>query len=199
MGGVQRINFACCSAKDLVSDKLEIGTTVYRSAAAEEMLRLLKSRPRPTVLDFGPLLRENVEMLSGLHCKMFIEDYHQGLSDDPFAGISEGSLDAVLCWDMLNYLRRDAGHLLVQAIKPYMRPGGVILVQIASSQYVSKYPLRFRLIDRQHMSCEVESSETVVREPFTSRAIHTMLEGFKPMHSLHLRNGLQEHLFSFLR
>ena len=100
-GPVQRINFAHCVAKDLLPDKLQLGTTLYRSPAAEALLRLLKSRSRPTVLDFGPLIRENVELLSSCHCKMFIEDFHQGVSDETLLDVPDDSLDAVLCWDML--------------------------------------------------------------------------------------------------
>lgn len=198
MAGVQRINFARCTSKDLAStNKLEPGTTLYRSPAAHELLRFLGTRQRSTVLDFGPLLRENVEMLTSYHCKMFVEDFHQGFSEESIAEIPPESLDLALCWDVLNYLDKSQAERLLGLIEARMKPDGRLLFLIASGNEVPKYPLRFRIVDREHMACEVDSAETIPKTPLSSRTIYALLSSWKPVHALHLRNGLQEHLFAF--
>jgi hypothetical protein len=194
-GPVQRISFARCHVGDLQPSKLEQGVSNHRSPAAEGLFRALRSKRRCAVLDFGPLNRENIELLTSHYCKMFIEDFHQGLPDATLTHLPDCGLDVVLCWDMFNYMERQQAEKLMSNISRRMNPGGILIMYIASGAQVPKEPLRFRFLDRQTVACEIGCSEFIDRTPLTSRAIHSMMNGWTPVHSLHLRNTFQEHFF----
>lgn len=192
-----RINFAYVQAKDFGPKPGELANCSYRSCGASTLLDTLRRKSKPSVLDFGPLVRENVEMLSSVHCKMFIEDFHESSFDDILASLPDGELDGVLLWDMLNYVTRQQGWDLVRLITERAVPGAGLLMLTAGSSSMPKRPFRFRLADRETIICEAQTLETVKCSAFTLRELEMILKGWKPVRSLHLRNGLQEHYLVF--
>ncbi len=192
-----RINFAYVQAKDFGLKPGELAKCSFRSCGAGTLLDTLRRKSKPTVLDFGPLVRENVELLSSVHCKMFIEDFHNSPFEDLLESLPESELDAIILWDMLNYVTRQQGWDLVRRVTERAQPGAGLLMLTASGSTVPKLPYRFRMTDRENVNCEAQTAENVKCSPFTLRELEMILKGWKPVRSLHLRNGLQEHYLVF--
>ncbi|MFN8392542.1 MAG: hypothetical protein U0136_19775 [Bdellovibrionota bacterium] len=192
---LKSISFSRCHAADLLADLFPPGVTVYQSPAAESLFKYLGARRRSTVLDFGPLIRDNVELLTAHYCKLFVEDFHQGLPDERLSMLPDSELDVVLCWDLFNYLEVSLAKKLMHAISSRMTPNGVLMMHLASGQRIPKRPLHFRLADRSHISCEATCRDPLPHAALTARALQSLMTGWKPEHSLQLRNEFQEHLF----
>ncbi len=190
------INFACVQAKDFAGSNYDRTQNVFRSPGLEAILLHLKSRQKPSLLDFGPLVRENVELFSTFHSKMFIEDFHQSSCSEIIEELPRSAVDAIFCWDMLNYMSRAETADLICCLRELANPGATLLMFTASGSRILSQPLQFRVRDRQHLVCEPRSNETRQCSPYTPRELETLMKGWKHERSLHLRNGLQEHLFS---
>lgn len=190
------INFACLHAKDFAGNVHDRSQNVYRSPGIEAVLLHLKKLHKPTLLDFGPLMRENVELFSCFHSKMFIGDFHQSSCAEIIEDLPPPGVDAVFCWDMFNYMSRTETADLICCLRAIANPGATLLMFAASSSKMLKHPIRFRARDRQHILCEPQTDEIVSCQPYTPRELESLMKGWKHERSLHLRNGLQEHLFS---
>ena len=58
-------------------------------------------------------------------------------------------------------------------------------------------PLRFRIVDREHLHYEVPDEARLPAPGFTVREVEKLMTGFEPVRFFQLRNGLQEFLFRY--
>lgn len=189
------INFAHWRAEDLHPESFDRGEFSFRSPALQSLSRHLSLQQKANVLDFGPLLRENIEFLSSYHCKIFIEDFHESVVSP--ANVPSEALDAVLCWDMFNYLERGRARDLIASVSRQMRVGGLLILYTASRSFVPRDPLQFRIVEDDLVRCQNRSTESDCRGAVTPRALLEFMSGWRLVRSLHLRNSMQEHLCLF--
>src|SRR5438874_13302963 len=94
------------------------GDPVFATKALRKFLQCLSSRESPVLLDLGPVVGSNVGFFGEqLGCKILVEDIFADLDrhvrsdtlDDLPAFLKqrltmdEGSVDGVLCWDVMDY------------------------------------------------------------------------------------------------
>ena len=115
---------------------------IVTSKALPKFLGLLAQKASPVLLDFGPAIGSNIEFYGErLQCKLFIEDvfadidrHVRGTGADDLAASFEtrfrhpdGSVDGILCWDLFDFLDKDAGHALARQIMRLLKPGGAVV------------------------------------------------------------------------
>ncbi|HET7619656.1 MAG TPA: class I SAM-dependent methyltransferase [Vicinamibacterales bacterium] len=138
------LRFGTKRAGDAVppSAVLHGGETVVVSKALPKMVSALSQQDAPTLVDFGPVIGSNVAFFGEqLGCKLFIEDLATDLERHTRAGTREelpaaferrlpqadGSVDGVLCWDIFDFLERQAAQALAREIVRVLRPGGAMM------------------------------------------------------------------------
>ena len=117
---------------------------VLPTRALRTFLSSHADRDSPIVLDLGPVVGPNVTFFGErLGCKIFVEDLFADLDrlarqgGAQSAAVAEflktrlrqpdGSIDGILCWDLIDYLDRHAAPVLAAELIRMLRPGGTLL------------------------------------------------------------------------
>jgi hypothetical protein len=183
----------------------------HRSLALPQLLRRLHPETHPSLLDLGMAVGPNLEFLAAYSCRVRIVDLYRSLLAEPaesrepdaFPALLARLLpleaaeryDVVLAWDLLNYLRPDQTTALMNALAPACTPRTVLFALISTQRLIPNAPLRYRILDEQHMAWEGAALATRPSPRFTQQQMRRMTPGFSVKSSYILRNGIQEFLF----
>jgi hypothetical protein len=201
----------------------EMQETTRISNGLKELLWNLEGLGRGTLLDLGPawqttlsffiergfrvtaddVLRSWVEFLAkeargkaGLTAEDYAERTPEVIAKK-FLGenlvYAPSSFDALLLWDLLDYLEPTLAKLMVVHLTEMLRPGGVVL-----AMFHSKKPegfQRYRVMDTN--SLQVLGTKTIVpaQKPYQNREIQELFGRFRTMKSFVGRDQLRETLF----
>src|SRR5215208_172629 len=115
---------------------------VFATKALPKFLSTLTSREMPVLLDLGPVVGSNVSFFGEqLGCKIFVEDIFADLDRHVREGKLDalpdflqkrftqvdGTVDGILCWDLIDYLDRPASQALATQLTRILRPDGALL------------------------------------------------------------------------
>jgi len=115
---------------------------VFATKALKKFLATLTARESPVLLDLGPVVGSNVSFFGEqLGCKIFVEDIFADVERHVRANTlehlpaffkkrfpqEEGTVDGILCWDMIDYLDRPAAQELASQLTRVLRPDGALL------------------------------------------------------------------------
>jgi hypothetical protein len=131
------------------SAPLAAGDPVFATKALRKFLSSLTSNESPVLLDLGPVVGSNVNFFGEqLGCKIFVEDIFADLDRHVRGGRVEelpeflskrfpqepGSVDGILCWDLVDYLDRASGQALADQLTRVLRPVGALLGFFGTAQ-----------------------------------------------------------------
>jgi len=186
----------------------------HRSPALKALLDGLRPETRPTVLDLGPPVAGNVAFLTALSCRVRIADLLRALRAEPLESrkpeavgalidrllpLAPGEcFDAMLAWDVFDYLRPDHVSALMARLTPACRPGARVLVLTSMRRQLPAAPLRYRILGRESLAGE-GPLEPAGRPAGDGRTrvqpdVRRLMPGFSVRHSVLLRSGVQEYL-----
>ena len=103
------------------------------------------------------------------------------------------SFDALLLWDVLDYLEPTLARQMVAHLTEMLRPGGVVL-----ALFHSKKPegfQRYRVMDTNRLQVLGTKSIVPAQKPFQNREIQELFGRFRTMKSFVGRDQLRETLF----
>jgi hypothetical protein len=182
-----------------------------RCPALKELLGSLRPGARHTVLDLGPPLAANLQFLSALSCRVRIADLHRSLSVesvesrrpeamgallDRLLPLAPGErFDALLAWDVFDYMRTDQVSALMRRLAPACPPETPALVLASTGRTIPARPLRYRILDPESLLCEGSPEPTRAGPRYTQPDFRRMMAGFSIRRSVLLRSGLHEYLF----
>lgn len=119
-----------------------VSEAAYPSQALHKFLRCLQSTDNPLLLDLGPVVGSNVTFFGEqLGCRIRVEDIAADIDRHVKAGTvgelaeffpkrftqDPGTVDGILCWDVLDYLDRAAAQALAKSLVRLLRPEGCLL------------------------------------------------------------------------
>ncbi len=182
----------------------------HRSLALPQLLRSLRPESHPSVLDLGMAGGPNLEFLAAYSCRLRIADLYRSLQAEPpesrepeaYPALLKRLLplepnetfDVVLAWDLFNYFRRDQTAALMTWLAPACTARTIVFTLISTLPQIPGVPLRFRILDDQHLGWDGLSRSTRPSPRFTQPDLRKMLPGFRVKASYILRNGIQEYL-----
>jgi len=172
-----------------------------------KLLASLAHRDAPVVLDLGPVVGSNVAFLGEqLGCKLRVEDLYadigrltreQRVETMPdflaqrFHHEPE-SLDAVLCWDVLDYLDKPAAMVLSKQIVTWVKPGGVVLCFFSTAASPAPVYTRFVIADAEHLHYRTSPAAHGKRTVFHNRDMERLFIGLGVSESFLLLNKTRE-------
>src|SRR5262249_48591865 len=121
---------------------------VFATKALRKFLASLTARDTPVLLDLGPVVGSNVSFFGEqLGCKIFVEDVFADIDRHARDGkvedlpaffkkrftMDDGSVDGILCWDVVDYLERPAAQELAAQLTRVLRPDGALLCFFVAS------------------------------------------------------------------
>jgi hypothetical protein len=184
--------------------------TVYSSKTLAQFLTLLFSRPSAELVDLGPVVGANVAFLGErIGCKIHVEDLYADLDRHASEGtldqfpqflggrfaLPDASVDAVLCWDIFDYLAPAAASVLADELKRVLRTGGALLGFFSGggpddgcyTKYVIENDWRLRL------RCYAAACHR--ERVLHNREIANLFAGLDLLSSVLLKSGVREVLF----
>jgi hypothetical protein len=186
---------------------------VYPTKALAKFLNTLSARPQPALLDLGPVIGPNVTFFGEqLGCKIFVEnafkDIDRHVRDGKLDDLSEfldkrfpqpdGSIDGILCWDVLDYLERPAARTLTKQLARILRPDGVLLAFFAAAQPATPQPAeytRYVVVNQTTLQYRPYPAARGRQRPLLNRDIEKLFEPLRVAEQFLLKNNLREVLF----
>ena len=182
---------------------------VVASKAFAKFLSALKNQPEPaTVIDFGPVVGGNVGFLGErLGCKLFIEDLVTELDRHKKAGTvsefpsalegrlaqrDEGSVDGILCWDLFDFLDKNASQSLAKQVVRLLRPGGAVMGFFCTGTIERAPFTKFEMVDDQSLRHKHHPGAGGAKTSLPNRDIIRMFEGLAVAESFLLKNSTRE-------
>ena len=186
---------------------------VFASRALPNFLTTLAARPQPLLLDLGPVVGANVTFFGEeLGCKIVVEDLFSDidrhtaadkLSDLPsfferrFAQ-PEGSVDAILCWDIFDYVNRPTAQTLARQLTRILRPDGVLYAQFANSEADPANAVtytKYVVVDRQTLQHRPYGGPHPKQRPLANRDVQRLFEALRITDQFLMKNNFRELLF----
>ena len=184
--------------------------TMYASKTLQRFLSLLFSRPAAEVVDLGPVIGSNITFLGErVGCKIHVEDLYADIDrhvkqdkvdqlPEFLSGrfsLPDGSADAVLGWDIFDYLPPMAATALAGELMRILRPGGVFLAFFGARASDNPRYTKYLIEDEMHLRYRFYPSACTRRWVLQNRDINIMFAGLEICETVLLKSGVREILF----
>jgi 2-polyprenyl-3-methyl-5-hydroxy-6-metoxy-1,4-benzoquinol methylase len=186
--------------------------TSRRSSGLQEFTRLIKTDEVLTLLDLGPTSASNITYLTGLGHKLHSEDVLEASTDSTYKTTGadgvvtvdverflkenlvfrDKKFDAVLCWDIPDYLPEPLVKPMIERLHGALKPGGMVLGFFHTRDAGPNAPYC-----RYHIAgADVLDMQPVPRfrlqRVFNNRHIETLFQSFKSLKFFLARDYLRE-------
>ncbi len=183
--------------------------TVYPTKALRKFLSTLTSRPNPVLLDLGPVIGPNVSFFGEqLGCKILVEDLYADVDrlgtagDEALAAHlgkrltqADGSIDGILCWDLIDFLTPLAAQALAQQLTRVLAVDGALLGFFSTAASRETTFTKFVVEDEQTLRHRPYGAARTRARVLQNRDIIKLFEGLRVSDSFLLQTHLREILF----
>jgi hypothetical protein len=175
-----------------------------------KFLSALSNRESPVLLDLGPVVGHNINFFGErLGCKFVVEDVYANLekfakenrTSELAAFLSsrfhqdDGSFDGILCWDIFDYLDKQAGPVLAREMTRLLKPGGALMSFFATVTQPGQEYTRFLVVDDKNLTHRVYPASRGRQPVLVNRDINRMFEGLTVWESFLLMTKTREIVF----
>jgi len=159
MFGPRRVTDAAATPDTSVTNVAE---SAYPTKALHKFLASLQATEGPLLLDLGPVVGSNVAFFGEqLGCRLRVEDVakdiDQHVKENKLEQLPEffatrfkeapGTVDGILCWDVLDYLDRPAAQALATALSSLLRPDGCLLGFFSTAEQRDPVYTKYVVVD----------------------------------------------------
>lgn len=163
------------------------------------------------VLDLGPAAGSNLETFAQLGCRLHVADLYRGLAANGTAqGEDSGRFreafaqllppaggepfDAVLAWDVLDYLGQRQRAVLMELLLPLCRPGALFFCMVSIRPMIPARPLSYRILAPDRLLATGDEEALRQGPKLHQPDILRSMPRFRVLKSFLLRHGVQEYL-----
>jgi hypothetical protein len=183
---------------------------IFATKALRKFVASLTSRESPVLLDLGPVVGSNVSFFGEtLGCKIFVEDIFADIDrhvrEDKLEELpaflakrfpqSEGEVDGILCWDLIDYLDRPAAQQLADQLTRVLRPDGALLGFFGTAQPRETRYTKHIIVDEVNLRHRSYPAARGRQAILLNRDIIRLFAGLRVSDSFLLQNNLREVLF----
>src|SRR5262245_11653077 len=184
--------------------------SVSASKTLATFLSLVCSRPAPELMDLGPVIGSNITFLGErTACKIHVEDLYADLDRHAQQGtldrfpeflsgrfaLDDRSIDAVLCWDVFDYLVGPAAGVLAAELVRMLRRGGALLAFFGPGRPDDMRYAKYFIEDEAHLRHRFYPAACGRRSVLQNREISQLFGGLEVSDSVLLKSGVREVLF----
>jgi hypothetical protein len=186
-------------------------SNVFRTKALRTFLASLTSKESPVLLDLGPVVGPNVSFFGEqLGCKILVEgifaeiDRHarEGRLDALPSFLEkrfpqvDGSVDGILCWDLIDYLSRPAAQALACQLTRVLRPDGALFALFGTTPpSASPRYTKYIVVDESNLMYQPYDAVRAPESSMPNRDILRLFSGLQVADSFLLQNNVREILF----
>jgi len=183
---------------------------VFATKALRKFLTALTANSTPSLLDLGPVVGSNVSFFGEqLGCKIFVEDIFADLDRHVREGRLEklpeflqgrfpqptGSVDGVLCWDLIDYLDKPAAQAIATELSRVLRPEGALLGFFGTAPPRDARYTKYIIVDEVNLKHRSYPAARGRQAILLNRDILRLFGGLRVSDSFLLQNNLRETLF----
>jgi 2-polyprenyl-3-methyl-5-hydroxy-6-metoxy-1,4-benzoquinol methylase len=180
------------------------------SRAYPKFLAALAGREKLTIIDLGPAIGSNIEYFAErAACKIFVEDLYADLERHARAGTraelatalparlrqEDASVDAVLCWDIFDFLEKPAAQAFARELVRVLKPGGALFGLFSNAAGEQSHYTKFVISDGSHFRHKTIPATPVPRQVLQNRDIIRMFDGLLVSDSYLLLTHTREIVF----
>jgi len=180
----------------------------FNAPLFRSLMERINDGGRWVVLDLGAARSRTVALLSQYHCRLDVADLIDDVDGlnaeaDP-AGLRHAAermlpspraeaTDAVLCWDILNYLKPPALNALMSRVAARGRPGTFVhALMVYSEPHMAARPGQFGLLEDHGLIDTAYSRREREAQRYTLSELTDHLPGYSIERAMLLTNGMQE-------
>jgi hypothetical protein len=157
--GQRRVTDAAPATDTSVTNVAEAS---FPTKALHKFLSSLQANDNPLLLDLGPVVGSNVTFFGEqLGCRLRVEDLAKDIDrhvkDNTVDQLPEffakrfkeapGTVDGILCWDLLDYLDRPAAQALATALSKLLKPDGCLLGFFSTAEQREPIYTKYVVVD----------------------------------------------------
>lgn len=159
MLGPRRVSDTAVAPDSSVTNAAEAS---YPTKALHKFLASVQANEGPLLIDLGPVVGSNVAFFGEhLGCRLRVEDIakdiDQHVKENKLEQLPEffatrfkeapGTVDGILCWDVLDYLDRPAAQALASALSALLRPDGSLLGFFSTAEQREPVYTKYVVVD----------------------------------------------------
>jgi hypothetical protein len=183
---------------------------VFSTKALRKFLSAVTTREAPVILDLGPVVGSNVSFLGEqLGCKIFVEDIfadvdrhvREGKGDELPEFLkkrftqADGTVDGILCWDIVDYLDRPTAQALADQLTRLLRPEGALLGFFGTVQHRDPRYTKYVIVDELNLRYRPYAAVRGRQAVMPNRDIIRLFTTLRVSESFLLQNNIREILF----
>ena len=199
-------------AEDGSADVRDGERAMRHSSGLGEFTKIISGKEPLTILDLGPTSPQNISLLTGLGHRVYNEDVLLASLDPAYVTQGEDGtkqikvaeflrenlshsgqkFDAVLCWDVPDYLHEALVKALVERLAAIMKPGGVLLAFFHTKDAGPDAPYyRYHIAGKDSLSLQ-RGPQFRLQRVFNNRHIENLFKGFSNIKFFLARDNVRE-------
>ena len=178
--------------------------------AFQKFVACLTAQTAPAVVDVGPVVGSNVAYFGErLGCRIHIVNLYAELdrhtrerTPDGFVqsarerlALPDASVDGVLCWDLLDYLKRSDAQVVAAELTRILRVNGALLVFFHPAPERKPSYVKYVVVDEMTLSHRPYPACRVRQGGLQNRDVIKLFEGLRVSDSFLLKSNVREILF----
>jgi hypothetical protein len=186
------------------------GEPSYPTKALQKFLSHMQSSEGPLLLDLGPVVGGNVTFFGEqLGCRLRVEDVAKDIDQHVKNGTldqlpeffakrfteRQGTVDGILCWDVLDYLDRPAAQALATALAASLKPNGCLLGFFSTADSPEAVYTKYVVVDDSTLRYRTYPASRPRQRTLLNGDIIKLFKDLRVTDSFLMKSKLREMLF----
>ena len=182
----------------------------YPTKALQKFVSCLHGADHPLILDLGPVVGSNVTFFGEqLGCRIRVEDVADDIDRHVKDGTLEqlpayfaarftqapGSVDGILCWDILDYLDRPAAQALATALCRLLKVDGCLLGLFSTAETREQVYTKYVVVDESTLRYRTYPALRQRQRNLLNGDIIKLFKDLRVTDSFLMKSKLREMLF----
>jgi hypothetical protein len=187
-----------------------VAEAAFPTKALHKFLGSLQSGENPLIVDLGPVVGSNVTFFGEqLGCRIRVEDIAADIDRHVKDGKVEelpaffakrftqapGTVDGILCWDVLDYLDRPAAQALATALSALLRPEGVLLGFFSTAEQRDSIYTKYVVVDESTLRYRTYPAMRARQRSLLNGDIIKLFRDLRVTDSFPMKSKVREMLF----
>ena len=182
----------------------------YATKALQKFLSCLHGSANPLLLDLGPVVGSNVTFFGEqLGCRIRVEDIASDIDRHVKAQTLDklpefftkrfteqgGTVDGVLCWDVLDFLDRPAAQVLATSLSRLLKPDGCLLGFFSTANTPDAVYTKYVVVDESTLKYRSYPASRARQRNLLNGDIIKLFKDLRVTDSFLMKSQMREMLF----